>query len=120
MSLIGGGEDVLSLCKDEFRLAVMDHGWGQNPQAGMAVLVVVPGDEVTGCRERDFYRPRHDQSQLACRLLEERAATGRFSSLGGTAPMEDRVCLRRSLDSCGFALLKGGWTHFSLHCSLKP
>ena len=46
MSLIGGGENVLSLCKDEFRLAVMDHGWGQKPQAGMAVFVVVPGDEV--------------------------------------------------------------------------
>ena len=46
MSQIGSGEDLLSLCKNEIRLAVMDHGWGQKPQAGMAVFLVVPGDEV--------------------------------------------------------------------------
>src|SRR5450432_4490365 len=45
MSQKGGIEDFLSLCKDERSLAVMDHGRGQKPQAGMAVLVVVPGKE---------------------------------------------------------------------------
>src|SRR5688572_26557597 len=46
MNQVSGGENDLPLCKDDFRLVVMDHGWSQKPQAGVAVFVVVPGEEV--------------------------------------------------------------------------
>ena len=46
MSQKSGIEDFLALCKDERSLAVMDHGRGQKPQTGMAMLVVVPGKEL--------------------------------------------------------------------------
>ncbi len=46
MGQVGRVEDVLSLCKDDIRLAVMDHGCGQKHQAGIPMLVVVPGHEV--------------------------------------------------------------------------
>src|ERR1017187_3503323 len=45
MSQEGGIEDVLALCEDERSLAVMDHGRGQKTQTGMAMLIVVPGEE---------------------------------------------------------------------------
>jgi len=45
VSLIGGIEDSLALLPDQRGLVVVDHGRGHQAERGMAVLVVIPGEE---------------------------------------------------------------------------
>jgi len=45
MRQVSGIEDELALLKDIVGLAVVDHGRGEQSDAGMPMLIVVPGEE---------------------------------------------------------------------------
>lgn len=48
MSEIGGLQDLLALAYDDLGLTIMDAGWGQQAQATMIKIVVIPGKESSG------------------------------------------------------------------------
>ncbi len=46
VSRVSGMEDGLSLCPDVWGLPIMDHGRGEQAEAGMTMLLVVPEEKL--------------------------------------------------------------------------
>jgi hypothetical protein len=48
MSAVGGVENSAALVNDGGSQPVVNHGRGEKAQSGMAVLLVIPGEELLG------------------------------------------------------------------------